>query len=41
MEKERTLPGEMGCQKTPDGIYLYKIICGDDVETGRLTLIRE
>ncbi|HNP47938.1 MAG TPA: T9SS type A sorting domain-containing protein [Bacteroidia bacterium] len=41
MEKERTYLVKWDAKETPDGIYLYKIICGDDVETGRLTLIRE
>ena len=41
MEKSMTYFVKWDARETPDGIYLYRLICGDAVETGRLTLIRE
>ena len=33
MEKKKEYLVKWDAKETPDGIYLYKIICGDDVET--------
>lgn len=41
MEKDKTYLVKWDAKENADGVYLFKIICGDAIETGRLTLIRE
>ena len=41
MENEKTYLVKWDARENEDGIYIYKIICGDAVQTGRLTLMKE
>jgi hypothetical protein len=41
VEADRTYQVKWNAEDVPDGTYMYRIVCGDNVATGRMVLMRK